>query len=58
MIWVPGSALVVFGIGNTLTVGCADAPAAASRHTNAATNVTAIVLPILLFSCPKTSCNL
>jgi hypothetical protein len=59
VIWVWGSALAVFGRGNTLTAGgWAAAPAAPARHTNAATNVTAIALLIMLVRCPKTSCNL
>lgn len=58
VICVWGSELVDPGSGYTLTVGWAVAPAAATRQTNAATTVAAAPLPVHVFSCLETACNL
>jgi hypothetical protein len=59
VIWVCGSALDVFGKGYTLTAGgWASAVDAAISNTNAATEVAAIALLVVAFSCLSTSCNL
>jgi hypothetical protein len=59
VIWVWGSALVVPGLGYTLTgAGWATAPVAATSNTNAVTRVTANALLTPALSCRGTSCNL